>query len=72
MKQAALDAGALGCSLSGSGPAVFALCRGEEVARRVADAMQRALSSVAGIAGDTYVSAVGGEGAHLVEGAHAV
>jgi homoserine kinase len=70
-KQAALDSGALGCSLSGSGPAVFALCRGEDVARRVADAMQRALTAHAGIAGDTYVSVVGGEGARLVETASA-
>jgi homoserine kinase len=67
MKQAALDAGALGCSLSGSGPAVFALCRRHEIAERVAAAMQSALSNVAGIAGDTYVSAVGAAGARLVE-----
>jgi len=71
MKQAALDAGALGCSLSGSGPTVFALCRGAAVAERVAAAMQSALSSVAGIAGDRYVSAVGGRGARLVESASA-
>ena len=39
IKQAAVDAGALGCSLSGSGPSLFALCRGADAARRVADAM---------------------------------
>jgi homoserine kinase len=71
MKQAALDAGALGSSLSGSGPAVFALCRGAESAERVALAMQNALRRVAGIAGDRYVSAVGGPGARLVEDASA-
>src|SRR4029079_11191121 len=27
IKQAAVEAGALGCSLSGSGPSLFALCR---------------------------------------------
>src|SRR5205085_7867051 len=32
IKQAATDAGALGCSLSGSGPSLFALCRGLETA----------------------------------------
>ena len=69
MKQAALEAGALGCSLSGSGPTVFALCRGEESAERVARAMQLALTSHAGIAGDRYVSAVGGAGASLVDDA---
>jgi homoserine kinase len=71
MKQAALDAGALGSSLSGSGPAVFALCRGADVAERVASAMQQALATVAGIAGDRYVSAVGGPGARLIEDAAA-
>ena len=40
IKQAAVDAGALGCSLSGSGPSLFALCRGAgESPRRVAAAM---------------------------------
>ena len=71
MKQAALDGGALGCSLSGSGPAVFALCRGEETAARVAAAMLHALTTHAGIAGDRYVSAVGTAGARLVEAAGA-
>jgi homoserine kinase len=71
MKQAALDAGALGCSLSGSGPAVFALCRVQETAERVAAAMLEALTRTAGIAGDRYVSAVGGKGARLVESAGA-
>jgi homoserine kinase len=71
MKQAALDAGALGCSLSGSGPTVFALCRDAATAERVAAAMQRALTSHAGIAGDRYVSAVGGAGARLMESASA-
>ena len=43
IKRAAVDAGALGCSLSGSGPSLFALCRGADSARRVADAMTRAV-----------------------------
>ena len=32
IKRAAVEAGALGCSLSGSGPSLFALCRGEAIA----------------------------------------
>ena len=43
IKQATMDAGALGCSLSGSGPSLFALCRGEDAAQRVADAMTERL-----------------------------
>src|SRR5205807_6056414 len=42
IKQAAVDAGALGCSLSGSGPSLFALCRGREIAHRVGAAMAAA------------------------------
>jgi homoserine kinase len=66
IKRAAVDAGALGCSLSGSGPSVFALCRGTEVARSVADAMTRAVR--AHIAGEphTYVSMIATEGARVV------
>jgi homoserine kinase len=35
LKEAAYQAGALGCSISGSGPAVFALADGEAAAKRV-------------------------------------
>ena len=66
IKQAAVDAGALGCSLSGSGPSLFALCRGTAVAQRVADAMTRAVK--AHIAGEpqTYVSTIAPQGARVV------
>ena len=43
IKRAAMDAGALGCSLSGSGPSIFALCRDRSVAERVAPAMTAAV-----------------------------
>ncbi len=39
MKAAALDAGALGCSISGSGPSVFALSVAQECAERAGQAM---------------------------------
>jgi homoserine kinase len=41
-KAAALEAGALGSSISGSGPTAFALARGRESAERVARAMEAA------------------------------
>jgi homoserine kinase len=41
-KRAALEAGALGSSISGAGPAAFALVRGSAVGRQVAEAMQAA------------------------------
>ncbi|HSG40926.1 MAG TPA: homoserine kinase, partial [Thermoanaerobaculia bacterium] len=40
---AALEAGALGCSLSGSGPALFAVAESPEHGREVAEALQRGL-----------------------------
>jgi homoserine kinase len=44
-KQAALEAGALGSSISGSGPTAFALVRGPDAGHRVALAMQRAYAA---------------------------
>lgn len=44
-KAAALDAGALGCSISGSGPSVFAFALEKESARRIAEAMVAAYRS---------------------------
>jgi homoserine kinase len=38
-KRAALDAGALGCSISGGGPSAFAFADGDEAARRICAAM---------------------------------
>jgi len=39
MKKSALASGALGAGISGSGPSVFALCRGEACARAVLESM---------------------------------
>lgn len=65
IKQHALSAGALGCSLSGSGPSLFALCRGSDVARRVADAMATAVEAEIGCGSQTYVSSIA-HGARVV------
>jgi len=66
IKRAAVDAGALGCSLSGSGPSLFALCRGKDIAERVADAMTRAVRAHIGGEPQTYVSAIAPQGARIV------
>lgn len=66
-KQAAMDAGALGSSLSGSGPSVFALCRSRDEAETVAGAMQEALRNCGGVASDSIVSAVGAPGARVID-----
>jgi homoserine kinase len=65
-KAAALEAGALGCSISGSGPSVFALVRGREVGLAVGQAMARAYES-SGLSSDTRVAQVDTEGARLID-----
>jgi homoserine kinase len=66
IKQSAADAGALGCSLSGSGPSLFALCRGMETAQRVATAMTAAVRQHIGGESQTYVSPISPQGARVV------
>lgn len=66
IKRAAVEAGALGCSLSGSGPSLFALCRVEADARRVAEAMEKAVATEIGGESQTYVSSIAPHGARVV------
>ena len=66
IKQAAVEAGALGCGLSGSGPSLFALCRTAADAERVARAMTDAVRAEIGGEVQTYVSSVAPHGARVV------
>ncbi|MDH4064061.1 MAG: homoserine kinase, partial [Acidobacteriota bacterium] len=66
VKAAALREGALGCSLSGSGPSIFALAPSLEVARASGEAMRRAFEAHSDAGADLYVSYVGRAGARLV------
>ena len=65
VKKAALDRGALGASLSGAGPSVFAWCEGESGARAAADAMREAFSA-AGFDSDAWTSPVAGPAANVI------
>jgi homoserine kinase len=65
-RKAAIGHGALGCGISGSGPAIFILSTDDAVARRVGES-SRDLFSQHGLASDVYVSRVSQEGARLVE-----
>jgi len=66
MQAAARKTGALGCSLSGSGPSAFALCASLAVARVSAAQMAAALVEATGLASDVYISIVGAPGARLL------
>jgi len=62
VQEAATSAGALGCSISGAGPSLIALCRGEDVAHMAGHAMQQVFSA-AGIQNELFISAVNPHGA---------
>lgn len=66
VKEAALAAGALGCSLSGSGPSMFALAPALDIASAAGEAMQRAFAAHSDAGSDLYVSPVGRAGARVV------
>lgn len=66
VKMAALSSGALACSISGSGPSVFALCKGTEIAGSIANAMQFAFEAK-GLESDLFVSAINNQGASIIE-----
>lgn len=61
VKASALESGALGCSISGSGPSVFALSTSVEEAREVGLAMKNSFSELQ-LDSDIYVSPVNGKG----------
>ena len=62
VKKAALESGALGCSISGAGPSIFALCIGEAIAQTVGQAMSQVFSQ-AQIENQIFVSAINQDGA---------
>lgn len=65
VKQAALDGGAMGSSISGAGPSVFAWFEAKEVAEYAVAGM-RAAFSTAGCDSQAYVSAIAGPAAELL------
>lgn len=66
VKAAALNAGALAASLSGSGPSLFALCRGRERGEVVGEAMAKAFQQAGGMDADVLVSPGRSPGARVL------
>ena len=66
VKDAALGAGALGCSIAGSGPSVFAFAADLAAAQRIGAAMQAAFTRAASLASDLYAGKVSSEGARVL------
>ncbi len=66
VKEAALDAGAVGAGIAGSGPSIFALTADRDTAEAVLKAMKSALDDV-GLPSDEYLSAINTKGAEVID-----
>jgi homoserine kinase len=64
-KRAAMSAGALGFSISGAGPSVFALCEGEEIALKVGAAVAKVFRALP-LECQAYVSKINPRGVHVI------
>jgi len=64
VKEAAMEAGALGCSISGSGPSSFALCASLNEGKKVAAAMQKCMKGI-GLKNDVFISKINKTGAKV-------
>lgn len=67
VKEAAMRAGALGCSISGSGPSMFAVAASKPSAERISKAMKRAFSRYGGVSCDVFISRVNQRGAVIID-----
>ncbi len=65
VKQAGLEHGALGIGISGSGPSIFGLCKGEENATKVVKAMEKVYQNST-IEFNIYVSKVNTKGVQII------
>jgi homoserine kinase len=64
-KRAAMDAGAWGASISGSGPTIFALAADEEIAESVEESMRQVFEQRK-IESQSWVSSISEQGAHVL------
>ena len=65
VKNAAMINGALGAGISGAGPSIFALCKGENSAQKIALAMQENFKNTK-IAFDIHISKINDEGTKII------
>jgi homoserine kinase len=66
VKNTALQNGALGSGISGAGPSIFALCKGLEIAEKVAFKMSESYQNI-GIEFDIHISRINPEGIKILE-----
>ncbi len=66
VKEAAVESGALGAGISGSGPSMFALCPSSKVAEKVGESMQQVFQE-SGMDSELYLSPISQMGAHILD-----
>ena len=66
VKNSAIKSGALGAGISGSGPTIFALCKGDEVAENVYKSIEESYKNT-GIKFEMFISKVNPEGIKILE-----
>lgn len=65
VKQSAMDSGALGCSISGSGPSIFALTKNKKTAESISEKFKDIYSSN-DIEANVYVSPINAKGTEVI------
>ncbi len=65
IKDAALNAGSLGCNISGSGPSIFALSSSSAVAHKIGEAMKKEVDKST-LGCNVYISKINKEGPRVV------
>jgi len=65
IKKAAIDNGALGSGISGSGPSIFALCKGFETAQKVAISMSKIFDG-SDVKYEVHMSKINPEGVRII------
>lgn len=66
VKDSAIKAGALGAGISGSGPTIFALCKGDEIAKNVCKSIEKSYRDK-GIDFEIFISKVNSKGMKIIE-----
>ncbi|WP_378174761.1 homoserine kinase [Aquimarina sp. SS2-1] len=66
VKKAAIEKGALGCGISGSGPSIFALSKGMDTAQLVAEAIREVYNKT-GLDFDIHISKINSKGVKIID-----
>lgn len=66
VKKVAMEQGALGCGISGSGPSIFALSKGITTATKVAESIKKVYTTT-GLDFDIHISKINSEGVKIIK-----